>query len=396
MKYLAVLTLSLLATVAAGDSADAAKGANAAVHGVSADKIIVGLEVRTASPTVNEESFGWQLAFRQANDRGGVHGRTVDWSASERKLVNRESGGTAEHLANARKAMDEDVFALVNFSGPAVVEIAALAKERKIPFLFPHSAMVDSRGNRYFFDSFPKYDGEARMMYRYLGKERGIRKIGIVHDQNKYGQDFADWLKQHASESGYEFVGNVPLRTQEPASLVAELQSLIDRGAEAVIMGLYVEQGRALMQAKAQLGWRGLMVSVGPLTDEQHLAMPGGAGEGTLGYCYYPDPANSDEPGVVAYRAAMQKYAPGRPYSRYTLYGYTFANLVLEGLRGAGRELTRERFIDSMEQIKGWDSGGIMPPVTLSPTDHHAQKAGFICELRDGRFRAISDWVVAQ
>lgn len=396
MQYIPALTLSLLAAIAAGDGNSSAKGADAAVHGVSADKIIVGLEVKTASATVNEESFGWQLAFRQANDRGGVHGRTIDWNSYERKLVNRESGGIAEHLANARKLMDEEVFALVNFSGPAVVEIAALAKERKIPFLFPHSAMVDSRGNRYFFDSFPKYAGEARMMYRYLARERGIRKIGIVHDQNKYGQDFADWLQQYANEFGYQFVGNVPLHTQSPGSLAAELKTLVDRGAEAVIMGLYVEQGRALMQAKAQLNWPGLMVSIGPLTDEQHLSMPGGTAEGTLGYCYYPDPAFSDAPGVVGYRAAMQKYAPGHPYNRYSLYGYTFANLVLEGLRGAGRELTRERFIDAMEKIKGWDSGGIMPPVTLSPTDHHAQKAGFICELRDGRFRPLSDWVMAQ
>ena len=29
------------------------------------------------------------------------------------------------------------------------------------------------------------------------------------------------------------------------------------------------------------------------------------AAEGTLGFCYYPDPEKSAEPGVAAYRAAM-------------------------------------------------------------------------------------------
>jgi branched-chain amino acid transport system substrate-binding protein len=47
-----------------------------------------------------------------------------------------------------------------------------------------------------------------------------------------------------------------------------------------------------------------------------------------------------------------------------------------------------------MESIKGWDSGGIIPPVSFSDSQHHAQFAGRICEVRSGRFVPISDWVV--
>jgi hypothetical protein len=46
-----------------------------------------------------------------------------------------------------------------------------------------------------------------------------------------------------------------------------------------------------------------------------------------------------------------------------------------------------------MESIRDWDSGGILPPVSFSPEDHHAQDAGFICKLKDGRFQALSDWL---
>lgn len=47
----------------------------------------------------------------------------------------------------------------------------------------------------------------------------------------------------------------------------------------------------------------------------------------------------------------------------------------------------------AMETISDWESGGIMPKVTLSKTDHHAQKAGFICELKQGRFVALTGWI---
>ena len=70
-----------------------------------------------------------------------------------------------------------------------------------------------------------------------------------------------------------------------------------------------------------------------------------------------------------------------------------FGRLVVEGLSRAGRQLTREQFVDAMESIDGWASGGILPPVSFSETDHHAQPAGFICELRDRRFQALTGWI---
>ena len=49
--------------------------------------------------------------------------------------------------------------------------------------------------------------------------------------------------------------------------------------------------------------------------------------------------------------------------------------------------------IDAMESIREWESGGILPPVSFSETDHHAQRAGFICELVKGRFQPLTDWI---
>ena len=69
------------------------------------------------------------------------------------------------------------------------------------------------------------------------------------------------------------------------------------------------------------------------------------------------------------------------------------AGSCIEGLSRAGRDLTRDAFLDAMESIRDWDSGGIMPPVSFSPTDHHAQTAGFVCELEDGRFKPLTGWI---
>jgi hypothetical protein len=46
-----------------------------------------------------------------------------------------------------------------------------------------------------------------------------------------------------------------------------------------------------------------------------------------------------------------------------------------------------------METIREWESGGILPKVSFSKEDHHAQRAGFVCELEEGRFRARTEWI---
>lgn len=58
-----------------------------------------------------------------------------------------------------------------------------------------------------------------------------------------------------------------------------------------------------------------------------------------------------------------------------------------------GPDLTREGFVAALEATRAWDSGGVLPAVTLTPDDHHAQTAGFLCEMKEGRFVPLSEWI---
>ena len=195
-----------------------------------------------------------------------------------------------------------------------------------------------------------------------------------------------------ADKLGYEFAGGQPLQNN-PDSAVEQVAVLRSTNPDTVIMALYPAGARKVVAAKATLEWDVRLVSSGPLTDEQYLNMDGDPAEGTLGLCHYPDPNESDAPGIAEYRRLMKAYYPDHPMNRYSLYGYVFGKLVLEGLQRAGGDLTEARFLDAMESIRDWDSGGILPPVSFSADNHHAQKAGYICELAKGRFKALSGWI---
>ena len=388
MALRSLLLAAAFAAVAAGAAAAFA------VAGAPPADILIGIEQPSAlSPSGAAENLGMRLVIRSVNDAGGVNGHRL----AERSYGRTQSGaaGDAEVLANVARLADQDhVLLLWNHGGTAAIEIAPFAMAHRLPYMFPHTGLVDMDDARYVFTSFPHYGGETEMMYRYLARDRGMKRIAILYDPNAYGRYFRDRLRALASADGYVVAGEEPVNQTLPTDLTAEMQRLRDTRPDAIVMALYPPQAKRVMEAKARLDWKDVrMVSSGPLTDEEYLNVPGGYAEGTLGLCYYPDPNHSDAPGIVAYRALMARYFPDEKLNRYSLYGYAFGQMVVEGLRRAGPNPTRERFIDAMETISNWDSGGILPAVNFSRTNHHAQTAGFVCELRQGRFEPLGGWI---
>jgi len=358
-------------------------------QGVTDDSILIGMEGPANSVSVDEENLGMRVVIRQVNAAGGVYGRRLE----ERSYPRGEQDSVDQAARNAVRLVEEDgVFFLFNFGGPAAIRVGEYAMQHNVPYLFPHTALLTVDGDRHVFTSYPRYAGESKMMLGYLARERDAKRIAVIYAPNVYGEYFADRAEALTADIGYTFVGAESLPLQ-PADALDRMKALRDLAPDAVIMALYPAGARRVVEAKAALDWDVTLVSSGPLTDEQYLNIEGGAAEGTLGFCYYPDPDTSDAPGIVDYRRLMNDYFPGHPLNRYSLYGYVFGRLVVEGLQRAGPDLTEDTFLDAMESIVDWDSGGVMPPVTFSPSDHHAQTAGFVCELRDGRFRPLTDWL---
>lgn len=359
-------------------------------NGITATTILLGMERATNSVSAEEENIGFCMAFSEANDAGGVLGRKIIWHGYSREFDQND-----RQFNNVERLVEHDkVFALVNFGGPGAVQIAEFSEKMQVPYLFPHTGLISSENKRYVFTSFPKYSGEANLMFRYLAQERGCKQLGIVHAANLYGQRFLGYLKENASSAGYEFAGAFEVSNESSAEYIDGLRLLIDSGAQAIVMALHPKQAQILMQAKATLDWsEGRMVSAGPLTDEQNFNLRDNKADGTLGFCHFPDPATSPAPGFTDYRNAIFRYSPDSAYNRYSLYGYVYGKLIVEALRKAGRNLSREQFIDALENLGDWETGGVMPAFKLSKTNHHAQNAGFICEFKNGRFEDISGWI---
>ena len=65
--------------------------------------------------------------------------------------------------------------------------------------------------------------------------------------------------------------------------------------------------------------------------------------------------------------------------------GFISAKVLVEGLRRAGRKLTREGFVHALESIRKLDLGGVL--ITYSPDDHTGSEFVEMTMIgRGGRF----------
>ena len=108
-------------------------------QGVSDERILIGMEGKANSFSVDEENLGMRLVIRQANETGGIHGRMLVEKAYPRGSDN----PVDQAVRNAQRLVEQDgVFLLFNFGGPAAVRIGEYAMERDVPYLFPHTALL--------------------------------------------------------------------------------------------------------------------------------------------------------------------------------------------------------------------------------------------------------------
>ena len=365
-----------------------------AQQGVSDAEIVLGCSNSFSGPLAfpgeQATKFGVDLYFKALNDAGGIHGRKV------RTIYYDDGYKPQEAVANTKKLVEQDkVFAIIAPQGttPVVATLEYLEANR-VPLLFPFQGSPVTRGRKYAFNGMLLYDRQAKMMIDYLAGPRKYKTFATLYQDDEYGKAFLTAFEKDIARLGLKMAAaeSVKRGVTDVSAQMAKLQAA---KPEVLFIVLTPGPGAQALKERQKIGWTGVvMVSSGPLTDERYLALAGEAAEGVEGLSLWPDPVASDLPAMKLYREQMQKYFPKNEPNRYSLAGYFAGMLFTEAAKRAGRGLTRESLVATLERIKGWESG-ILAPLTIGP-DHETQKQGFWVRVEKGRFKQLTDWLKSE
>ena len=73
------------------------------------------------------------------------------------------------------------------------------------------------------------------------------------------------------------------------------------------------------------------------------------------------------------------------------VYGYVAADLAVQGLKNAGKDLTLDSFIKGMEAIKNYKDIFNGPAVTFGPNIRQGASSSFLAEVKGGKWVRVTE-----
>jgi branched-chain amino acid transport system substrate-binding protein len=329
------------------------------VPGVSAEQVVLGHSGALTGPLQDlgtEVLRGAQLYFDALNARGGVHGRSV-------KLQPKDDGYDPQRtLQNVNAYVEnEDVFALFGIFGtPNNEAIIPVAAKAGLPMVGPYTGALSIRNRelRGLFNIRASYADEMEKLVEHL-HALNIRRLAITHQDNAFGREVLAAAQQALARRGLKpmIVVSVKNDASDAADAAGKIAAL-EEMPQAVLLGLAgkptVETIRHLNQKQRGLALYAPSVLAAP----SNLRTLGKDATGITVTQIVPFPRNTTIPVVREYQAVATA-AGEKEFSHLVLEGFINAKVTAEGLRRAGRNLTRAGFVAAMESMKPFDVGGM-------------------------------------
>jgi branched-chain amino acid transport system substrate-binding protein len=326
------------------------------------------------------------------NDAGGVDGRKL------RLISYDDSYDPAKTEACFNKLMDQKVFALGFFVGtPTAVKYVPMAETNKIPLvgLFTGAQTLYVPMRHWVVNVRASYFDETREQIDGLWEKLGYRKIGVIYPEDAFGTAVLEGVKAALKAHGAEpiAIGSYQRQTAQVGGAVDTVKAA---NPEAVVVVGPSNTVAPILRLSHAKGWKPLFLTVSFVGTDELISEAGADADGTVITQVVPPYYLTDLKTVALFRRSLSKYIPSAQPNFVSLEGFVDAMVMVEGLKKAGKELTREGLIRGIESLHEVDLG-LGPQLILdySAKDHKGFDHVIPTVIRGGRAVPFTDWSTA-
>jgi ABC-type branched-subunit amino acid transport system substrate-binding protein len=343
----------------------AASFAALAEDGVTDSTILIGQTIGvtgTVAGPVKEMREGANSYLASVNANGGVNGRKIKLITLDDKF------DPALAASNAAKLIkNEHVFALFQSRGtPHTQAILPVLEANHVPLIAPSTgaSVFHNPVNPLIFNVRAKYQTEIGKAVEYF-IFTGVKSIGLLHVDDTFGQDglagFNSAMKAHSLPSAViaSFARDNPDYKTTAANVIKA------KPAALIIVSSSKNTIEIIKEIRAQ-GSQMQIMTLSNNSSESFIRELGSARSGIILGQITPPPDLVSTLLGQEFEAASKKMHATASYA--AMEGFVSAKVLVEGLRRAGSNLTRDRFLHALESIRHEDLGGLM--VTYTPQNH--------------------------
>jgi ABC-type branched-subunit amino acid transport system substrate-binding protein len=358
-------------------------GFAAAENGVTPNKIVLGQAAVFSGPAAQlgiQMRNGIKAYLDAVNEKGGVHGRRLELVSEDDKYEQ------ALAPAASRKLIEEHkVFALIGYVGtPTGVAHLPVVTQAKVPLvgMFTGAEALRAPFNRYVFHVRASYYDETEKIVEQVVSIGG-RRIAVFYQNDAYGEAGRKGtelalerrkMKIHSSGT----VERNTVKVEDAAKVIHASQP------DAVVMVSAYTSIAAFVREMQKLGSAATFYNVSFVGAKALSDALGKDGVGVAISQVVPFPWGTAVPVVKEYQQHAKK-AGFADYNFSALEGFLSAKVMVEGLRRAGKNPTREGLVDALEKMNDVDLGGFY--ISYSPKNHAGSKfVDLTIIARDGKF----------
>jgi len=389
----------VLAGKSAPEAPGSAAGAASGPRGVHDDALVLGM-VASFTGSNKERGramrIGWETAIAEANDAGGINGRKL-------RLVAYDDGYDPARTGPAMKEVVEGqgAFAIVGNVGTATSAVAAPYCAEKDCVFFGALSGADvlrkTPPDRLVFNFRASLAAEAAAAVRYLVDVRRLaaHRIAVLAQDDDFGRSgqrgALEQLGAYGVAEADVLTLSYPRNTADVRDAIAKLKARAADVVAVVMVATYKPAATFVRKTKdARLNLTYTTVSADSNGLSEELVLSGeGYTDRVLLTQVVPVPT-SGATTLIRYRKELERRAPGEKPGSTSLEAWIGAQIFLEALKRAGRDLDTAKLVAALEGIHDWDLG-IGGPISFGPGDHQGSDMVFGWLLQpDGTYQQVA------
>ena len=341
-----------------------------AENGVTADMIVLGQAAVFSGPAAQlgiQMRNGIKAYLNYVNDKGGVYGRKIELVTEDDHYE-----ASAAQAASRKLIEDDKVFALIGYVGtPTGVEHLKVIEPAKVPLvgMFTGAEALRVPLNRYVFHVRASYYDETEKIVEQVVSTGG-RNISVFMQDDAYGEAGRKGTEIALTKRGMKIysLGKFERNTVKVEEAVKTINA--SQPDAVVMIGAYAACAAFIKQMR-KAGSGATFYNVSFVGSKALADALGPEGSGVAISQVVPYPWGTELPVVKEYQVASKK-AGLTDYNYSAIEGFLTAKVMVEGLRRAGRNLTREGLVNALESMQDVDLGGFY--VGYSPKVHTGSK----------------------
>jgi ABC-type branched-subunit amino acid transport system substrate-binding protein len=338
---------------------------HASEAGVTDTEILIGQPAPLTGPLADlapDILNATKALFDSVNEKGGIYGRKL-------RMLTMDDGYVVDNTVKVVTHMmdKEPVFALMNMTGTSNVAAVLPLLDKvnpPLPLIAPFTGadLMRVPPINHVFNIRASYGDEAEKIVQHL-TTLGTQRIAVLWSNNGFGKDGLAGVQKALEKRGKKIYASAPIE-QNASDTDKAVAALHDSRPEVIIMITAGSPTVSFIKAynKVRKGMQFYTLSV--MGNQATLRALGADGVGVVVTTVVPFPWDMTHPLAREYRAVMQKSGFSSNLSFLGFESYINARVLVEGLRLAGKDLSRKKFVDALAGMKRLDLGGF--PVAFS------------------------------